>query len=79
LHIRDVINSPLLAGMMDFLTVTRRKVVLIIATDGESSDGDLAVAMAPLAHLPVHVVVRLCTNDSKVVSYWDAIDKRLGM
>ena len=40
--------------------------MLIIATDGESSDGSLAAAMKPLEQLPVSVVVRLCTNDDKV-------------
>ena len=49
----------------------------MIATDGESSDGNLAEAMRPLKALPVWVVVRLCTNSSAIVDYWNAIDKEL--
>ena len=49
----------------------------MICTDGESSDGDLATAMKPLEQLPVSVIVRLCTNDDKVVSYWNNIDASL--
>jgi hypothetical protein len=41
--------------------------VLIIATDGEASDGSLVVAMKPLEQLPVIVVVRLCTSDDNVL------------
>jgi hypothetical protein len=39
--------------------------MLSLATDGESSDGDVAEAMKPLEHLPVWVVIRLCTNDER--------------
>ena len=49
----------------------------IIATDGESSDGDVAEALRPLQNLPVWVVVRLCTDDDKIVNYWNNIDKVL--
>lgn len=39
--------------------------------------GDIAEAMRPLQNLPVWVVVRLCTDDDKVVDYWNNIDKVL--
>ena len=48
-----------------------------MASDGEASDGDVAEAMRPLAELPVHVVVRLCTDDQRMVRYWNAIDAEL--
>ena len=32
-----------------------QKAVIVIFTDGESSDGNVATAMQPLRHLPVHV------------------------
>ena len=54
-----------------------QKAAIVIMTDGESSDGDLAAAMAPLQQLPVWVVVRLCTDDDNVVSYWNSIDEKL--
>ena len=46
-------------------------------TDGEASDGDVAAAMRPLQELPVWVVVRLCTDDPRIVKYWNDIDSQL--
>ena len=46
-------------------------------TDGESSDGNVAQAMAPLKNLPVHIVLRLCTDQDKVVNYWNGVDSEL--
>lgn len=53
------------------------KAVLVIATDGEASDGDIAQALLPLKDLPVWVMVRLCTNSDSVVEYWNALDNVL--
>ena len=64
--------------MEPFLRSTGQKVAVIIATDGESSDGDMAAAMAPLKLLPVHVVVRLCTDEKRICDYWNNIDQQLG-
>lgn len=54
-----------------------QRAVVVIFTDGESTDGNIASAMMPLAHLPVLVVVRLCTDDSRIVDYWNGIDAQL--
>ena len=54
-----------------------QKACLVIATDGESSDGDIATAMKPLERLPVWVVVRLCTDEDRIVNYWNNIDNQL--
>ena len=56
---------------------TGQKAVIVIATDGESSDGDVTVAMRPLQSLPVHVVIRLCTDNERVCNYWNSIDSQL--
>eukprot|EP00047_Mylnosiga_fluctuans_P011438 m.21364 g.21364 ORF g.21364 m.21364 type:complete len:401 (+) comp3618_c0_seq1:142-1344(+) len=74
-HVREVIEE--LSSVQEQLRARGQKAVLIIATDGEASDGDLASAMKPLEKLPVRVIVRLCTNNSSVVSYWNAIDSQL--
>jgi hypothetical protein len=74
-HIRQIIES--IRGMEQQLRASRQMACVIIATDGESSDGDIAVAMAPLKNLPVWVVIRLCTNDERVVQYWNNIDSQL--
>lgn len=54
-----------------------QKAVLVIATDGVSSDGDLSQALRVLRSLPVWVIVRLCTDEDNVVSYWNNIDDEL--
>lgn len=74
-HIRSIVAQ--IQAMRESLLNAGEKVVLVIATDGESSDGDIAVAMAPLKDLPVHVVIRLCTDQERICDYWNNIDKQL--
>lgn len=59
------------------LRAAGQKACVIIATDGESSDGDIVTAMQPLRGLPVWVVVRLCTDENHIVDYWNNIDSQL--
>jgi len=54
-----------------------QRVAIVIASDGASTDGDVMAAMRPLQRLPVWVIVRLCTDDDSVVSYWNAVDDDL--
>ena len=56
----------------DGLTVS-----LIIACDGQASDGNIAMVMKPLEKLPVDVVIRLCTSDDAIVDYWNGVDAQL--
>ena len=50
---------------------------VVIATDGEASDGDVTAALKPLEKLPVLLVLRLCTDDENVTKYWNEVDKQL--
>ena len=52
-------------------------VSVVIMCDGSPSDGNIAQIMKPLEHLPCIVVVRLCTDDDRIVEYWNNIDKQL--
>jgi hypothetical protein len=52
-------------------------VCLIIATDGEASDGDIASILKPLKDLPVWIVLRFCTDDENIIKYWNNIDSEL--
>lgn len=61
----------------DDLRQTGQLACLVIASDGEATDGRLTKAMRPLKNLPVWVVIRLCTNDPKVLQYWNDIDQEL--
>ena len=74
-HVRDFIDE--VSRQAATLRSEGKRAKLIIATDGEASDGDLSAEMAVLKSLPVVIVVRICTNDSEVVDYWNAIDKDL--
>ena len=59
------------------LRATGTKACVVIASDGEATDGDIAAALRPLRDLPAWVVVRLCTDDDRVVQYWNEIDEDL--
>ena len=54
-----------------------QKVSLTIFTDGVASDGNLEAVLRKFHHLPVWVVIRLCTNEDNVVNYWNGIDEDL--
>ena len=64
-HLRAVAHS------LQELRRTQKRGAVMIATDGQSSDGDLAVALEPFARLPCAVVVRLCTD----VSFFSVMDR----
>ena len=74
-HIREVTDK--IRSMEGQLRAAGQKACVIIATDGESSDGDIITAMQPLRALPVWVVVRLCTDEDRIVEYWNNIDSQL--
>jgi len=66
-------------NMLPELRESGEIMVLVIITDGEATDGDLFSAMQPLKNLPVRVVLKLVTDASKIVSYWNNIDCQLDM
>ena len=55
----------------------RRKAIICIFTDGAASDGELITVLNRLTALPVWLVVRLSTNETEVVDYWNSMDARL--
>lgn len=54
-----------------------KKVCIMITTDGEASDGNIIEALRPLKQLPVHIMLRLCTDEDKVINYWNAVETDL--
>lgn len=74
-HIGEIVAK--IQSLESFLRQSGQVACIVIMTDGESSDGNLAQAMAPLKALPVHVVIRLCTDQEKVVEYWNNVDNEL--
>ena len=53
--------------------------VVVIVTDGQSSDGSLAEAMKPLEGLPVALIVRLCTTNRDIINYWQVLDAEIDL
>lgn len=74
-HLNEVIAE--IRAMEPFLRANGQKVMVIIATDGEASDGNVANAMLPLKNLPCSVVIRLCTDQDDIVNYWNEVDNNL--
>lgn len=74
-HINCVVSA--IKKMATNLRANGQRAAVIIATDGESTDGNVAEAMKPLQKLPVWVVIRLATDAPEIVKYWDDIDKQL--
>lgn len=74
-HVSEVIDR--LKAVEDRLRANAQKAVIIIMTDGDASDGNMAEAMALLENLPVWVVVRLCTDEEDIGTYWNSIDQQL--
>jgi len=54
-----------------------QKVSIMIATDGESSDGDVTIPLSILKNMPVHITLRLCTNEKRIINLWNNIDRNL--
>jgi hypothetical protein len=74
-HIREIASQ--ISSYTPALLSRGQRACVIIATDGESSDGDIAEALRPLKDLPCWVVVRLCTNEDRISDYWNGIDAQL--
>jgi hypothetical protein len=74
-HVNQVAEQ--IAAIAPELKAAGNKAALIICSDGEASDGDITDALRPLNNPPVWVVIRLCTNEEPVVSYWSNIDSQL--
>ena len=56
-----------------------KRATIIIATDGEPSDGDLGQLLTQLLPHPVSIVVRVCTSDRAILEYWNGLDRDLDL
>lgn len=74
-QIREVVKR--IKAQEQSLRHSGQRVVVTIATDGLSTDGDVAEALAPLEHLPVWCVIKLCTDEADVVDFWNNVDAEL--
>ena len=53
--------------------------LLIICSDGESTDGDIIDILKPMENMPLEVIVRVCTREHEVIDYWHTINSQLDM
>eukprot|EP00942_MAST-04A_sp_MAST-4A-sp1_P012220 g12220.t1 len=74
-HIKEVITK--FQTMEAELRRQNKSVSMTIFTDGMATDGDIVDALRPLEDFPARTVVRLCTDDTPIVNYWNNIDSRL--
>ncbi len=74
-HIEDIVNA--ISSMESDLRANGQRAIVVIATDGEATDGNVTAALKPLEKLPVLLILRLCTNDDRLVKYWDDVDRQL--
>lgn len=84
-HLNNV--YALVSSMKSQLEREGQRVVIVLATDGVptnasgytgwKADEDFEQALQRLQALPVWIVVRLCTNDDRVVRYYQQLDDRL--
>jgi hypothetical protein len=63
--------------MSEELHKAGRKVVVVVASDGEATDGELSMKLNSLKNLPCGVVVRLCTDEERIQKYWRNIDENV--
>jgi len=64
-------------AMAPALTSRGKRALLVIVTDGESTDGSPADVLKALQGLPLTVVVRLCTDEADIAEYWHAVSAAL--
>mmetsp|Transcript_12167 Transcript_12167/g.23256 ORF Transcript_12167/g.23256 Transcript_12167/m.23256 type:complete len:414 (-) Transcript_12167:540-1781(-) len=84
-HLQDIKGQ--IMNMETSLRERGQEAVVVLATDGlpsnaygESSEAvlrEFLYALKEIQSLPVWVVIRLCTDDEKVVSYYNSLDSEL--
>lgn len=81
-HILEIKSD--LEAMVPKLQRTGRKVTVVIATDGIPTDAfgyeqrdEFVQALRSLEGLPLWIVVRLCTDEEAVVSFYNDLDEHL--
>jgi len=84
-HVRTIKTQ--VEALAPTLRVEGKRVVVVLATDGLPSNhmgvsgqaelNDFTSALRSLEGLPIWLVVRLCTDDSDVVDFYNDLDKQL--
>jgi hypothetical protein len=76
-QLNDVIKQ--LRSLETELRSSGKIALLIIMTDGESTDGSIIDVLKPLEGLPLQIIIRICTDESDVTEYWQHINAQLDL
>jgi hypothetical protein len=75
-HVRAVIEQ--FRKIESGLIQNDQTALMIILTDGESSDGDVVNVLRHFENRPnMHVVIRVATKDKAIVEYWHNVSSQL--
>lgn len=61
------------------LRKSKRVALLVLITDGTSTDGDVINVLRPLEGFPLRIVVRILTEDKELIEYWQHINSTLNL
>ena len=61
-------------AMEEDLRANNKIALIIILTDGESSDGDVVAALKHLEGMPVQITIRVSSDESSVIEYWNNVN-----
>lgn len=75
-------GTPLRKTLSDLLDNIKRlpkdeRKKLVLYSDGESSDGDITNIIKEIQSYNTSITIRLCTDESQIIQYWEKIDKQL--
>ena len=74
-HIKEVVEK--IRDMESELLANNQIALLIIMTDGEPTDGNVADMLKHTEGLPIQIIVRFCTDELEVSEYWHNISAQL--
>ena len=66
-----------LKRLESILKYSDKVILLIIMTDGESTDGDIIDILKPLEGIPIQIIIRVCTAEREISEYWHNINAQL--
>ena len=76
-HIPHIIER--LKDIDDELHATKKIAVLIIITDTESGEENIVENLKILEGLPIKIVIRICSEESRTVDHWHSISAQLDL
>jgi hypothetical protein len=76
-QLHDIIKN--LRKMEPKLRKSKRVALLVLITDGTSTDGDVINVLRPLEGFPLRIVVRILTEDKELIEYWQHINSTLNL